>query len=373
MYCTKCGSAIKENLKFCPTCGIKIQLIGSPLSIDSADKMDESSSSDQPIPDQNTSGVGISGTQKRLALVMLAIIVLGGLGYYFFLMPDPKRDGKKAALAYCACEEKYQLEMTRVYEDFLMHFDSFQFISRKEATIKLDEYVNIANRQHASCQAQTGVANAALQNKYLNNSKAYGAFDLVYGQYISSCNSSNGFEMNPSFDRIKEKISSIVDPEPDLEKIKNDLLGRSIPGWKFSYLAEFGEASILNTTKGIDRVEYQCLFKLVSNQAQSQHDCEILVAYGLDDSGWSIADLQMIYLTYTNKAPVNDWQRVRPLSDCRYTIIDNGQRYWISTGSYGSKYKGGPDGDSFTLTDSEVFIMSREDYKVDLIFKYTPK
>ena len=79
------------------------------------------------------------------------------------------------------------------------------------------------------------------------------------------------------------------------------------------------------------------------------------------------------FFTHTNTAPVNSWISITPLQNCTYKIIDNGQGFWIQDGSYGSKYKaGGSDGDAYYLRSAQIYLMSREDHPVDLVFKYTP-
>ena len=179
--------------------------------------------------------------------------------------------------------------------------------------------------------------------------------------------------MSPAYGQIETLISSIQEPEPDVEAIKSSLVGQTIPGWKFEYMSEFKDAKILDVYRSPDHLEYHCQFQLEGFSSHDLHECEMMLKYRNGYEGWEMEKFDLIYITFQNLAKVNDWRQIRPLANCAYTIIDNGQKFWITEGLYSTKYKGGPDGESYSLSNELVYIMSREDHDVDLVFKYTPK
>ena len=97
------------------------------------------------------------------------------------------------------------------------------------------------------------------------------------------------------------------------------------------------------------------------------------MVYLRSSNGWYLAEVKEIFITYIYSAPQNEWQKVTTLDNSTYTI-SNDKRYWAKDGDYGQQYKGGsPDGDSFNLTSSYIYISSRETEPINLTFTYRPK
>ncbi|MCB0540604.1 MAG: hypothetical protein KDE33_24015 [Bacteroidetes bacterium] len=311
---------------------------------------------------------------KKIAIgVITSFLVLFGV-YRIFLKHDPERDGKSVAIAYCDCAEKANAGNIKANEEFLNSFSSYNFKKRQEARNKLEELKNPANTAQIECNNKAQIKYNELRNRYITNEEVQKKFDFAYTAQSGICNPSNQSKLNSMFAEIESKIATIKDPEPDIQKIKSDLIGKKIPGWNFDALSEFENAKISNTTHGSDRVEYTIDLHLVGFRSKDPHDAQILVTYNQGADGWYYGDVKEIFITYINTAPVNNWKRVTPLQNCTYSIIDNGQKFWVQDGSYGSKYKGGgSDGDTYYLRSSQIYIMSREDHPVDLVFKYTPK
>lgn len=372
MYCKQCGHKLNEGARFCTNCGNIIGVTQPVLTSDSeAPILEAENLSATPIPPKEKEIDPKKVRRQRIItfVIIFVGIILGSI-YYFFIRHDPGRDAKKAALGYCECLTKYDIRLKDECSKFLTKFDSFQFASRQEARTQLQNVVNNADLVRSNCQNEIGIINAGLQNRYLANAELNLEFNNIYSNYVKNCNSNTG-RLPPEYSLIEQKILTIVDPEPDIEKIKNDLIGQSIPGWKFEYLNEFISAEILNTTRGENRVEYQCKFDLAGSRSD-KHECEVLITYSDDDSGWNFTEVRMDYITYTNQAVQNEWRRVQPLPGCSYQILNGGNRFWVQDGVYGTKYKGGgDDSELYHLTSSEIYIASREAFPVDLIFKYT--
>lgn len=327
----------------------------------------------QPI--QQTGGFDIGEWFKKnnkKVIGAVATIAVLCVGYYFFLRNDPEKDGKKAAIAYCDCTEKYNGEMIKAGEGFLISFSGDGYKKRQDARNKLQELQNPLNSAYNECNNKAQNNYNELRKRHFTNEEQLKKFDFAYSSQQGLCNSSNSSKLASMYSQIENKIKTIKDPEPDIEKIKTDLIGQKIPGWNFAYLNEYQSADIINTTRGSDRIEYKIKFHLRDGATNSEHDCEVITVYLQGDQGWYFNNVRMLYITYTNAVQVGTWRSVTPLQNCNYEIIDNGQRYWVQDGSWGSKYKGGPDGDQFYLRSSQINIASREDHPIDLIFKYTP-
>ncbi|MBM3405503.1 MAG: hypothetical protein FJY10_11535 [Bacteroidetes bacterium] len=306
---------------------------------------------------------------KLIILVVLAIVGIY-LIYYFLLRNDPEKDARNAEKAYCDCQTLYNEALIIINRNFDSTFNSFQFKKRQEARDKLAELHNPANDEYSQCIAEAQQKYSKLRGRYLTKNEKLEIFDRTYSYQETSCKPTNQNMLIKGNSLVDDKIESIRDPEPDIEKIKSDLIGNSIPGWKFDNLHEFDSASIINTIRGSERIEYSVKFHL--KDTDSGHDCEVIVVYLQGDQGWYFNNVLLQYITYTNIAPVNEWEKIFPLRDTRYSILDQGHNYWVKDGYYGRKHEGGP-GKSFDLTSREIYIMSRESEPVELIFKYFPK
>lgn len=303
--------------------------------------------------------------------IVSAIVALYGV-YYFFLRHDPVKDAKTVATGFCDCSIKYNDAMIKVNEEFIKSFETSGFKKRQEARNKLQEMQNSVYAENTNCNNAAEQKYNDLRSRYISEQEMISKFDFAFNAQQGICNPSNQSKLTSMYSDVENKITSIKDPEPDIEKIKTDLIGQQIPGWRFAYLNEYQSADILNTTKGNDRVEYQIKFKLIDNTSNSQHDCEVVTVYLQGDQGWYFNEVRMVYITYINTAPLNSWYKIAPLENCRYSILDQGHDYWAQDGYWGKIYKAGPSEPSFNLTSSEIYIMSRESQPVDIVFKYFP-
>lgn len=309
----------------------------------------------------------------KLVLGILTSVLVLFVIYQLFLKNDPEKDAKNTAIAYCACAEKQNDGNIKIHQEFLTSFSSYNFKKRQEARSKLLELQNQVNTEYSECSNKAQIKYNELRNRYITKEEALRKFDFAYTAQSGICNPSNQSKLSVIYSEAENKILTIKDPEPDIEKIKSDLIGKKIPGWNFDALSEFSQAKISNTIHGSDRIEYTIDLHLIGFRSKDQHDAQILVSYNQGADGWYYGDVKEVFITYTNTAPVNSWYSIIPLPNCSYRIIDNGQRFWVQDGSYGSRYKGGgSDADTYNLKSTQIFLMSREDHPVDLVFKYTP-
>lgn len=101
MYCSKCGNELKDDALFCPYCGTKVE-----ESLDDTKLTSDQPAEIRPIPVYNnpstdysrTPTAGGNGTNPALVVIaiLLACILVGGIGYYFY---DRNVQAEKAAAA----------------------------------------------------------------------------------------------------------------------------------------------------------------------------------------------------------------------------------------------------------------------------------
>jgi hypothetical protein len=303
-----------------------------------------------------------------VSISVISLILIIGTIYYAFIKDYPENDAQKLAVEFCECYNKNNHEKTKLFNSFLSNFISFKFIKQSEARKSLQDKTDAVNSNLHNCLQTVEAKAGNLKSEY--NYENRNIFDIAFQNNQNNCSNLQNQEVASLYQKIGEKINSIQDPEPDITKIKEDLIGKKITGWSFDYLSEFKEAKIINQTKGLERIEYNLYFKLFDEKQNSEHEAEIKAVYKKGYDGWYLENTKMVYITYINEAPLQNWKAIEPLNNCTYQIISFG-RYWIKDGSWGMTYKGGgSDADQFHLNSSKIYIKSREEYPVNLTFKY---
>ena len=304
-----------------------------------------------------------------VAVALIAFIVV----YNLFIKADPVKDGKLLAKNYCSCSEemnKNNLASMRSYYD---GFNAKHFKSRLEARNTLNNILQENQTKYNNCTQGANV-------KYTERLADYNAkggpnaytFQQTYSSISNACNNTNSSDVVALQSQIDEKIKSIIDPEPDIEKIKSDLIGNKIPGWNFDYLNEFQNCVIDNTTKGNERIEYLISLKLLGSNETIPHDAQINVVYTQTDEGWYINEVKEVFITYIFTAPINDWLKVVMLQGCNYNRLDQGHKYYVQDPCSGQTSEQGPDVSNIPLHCDYIYIKSRDSIPVNITFKYFP-
>ncbi len=311
--------------------------------------------------------------KNKMVIVIVSVIAVCGIVLWLIFKADPESDAKKAASTYCNCSVKYYDGTIKADQDFVSSFSPNHFKNRQEARNKIQELQNAVVALSTDCNGKAQVNYTEKRNKYLADEEQLKKFDFTYNSLLGTCNPGDQSKVISLNAEIENKISTINDPAPGIEKIKSDLIGMKIPGWNFDYLGEFQKCEIINTNKTPNRLEYNLRMTMLDQRNGNTYPLAVIITYVQNDQGWYFNSVKMIYIEYKNTAPLNNWLAVTPLQNCTYKIIDNGQRYWVQDGSYGQKYKGGgSDADQYYLRSPQIFLMSREDHPVDLVFRYTP-
>ncbi len=308
---------------------------------------------------------------KKVIGAVVSIVVLYG-AYYLLLRHDPVSDAKKIAATYCDCTTKYNDALVKADEEFVKSFDTYGFKKRQEARNKLQELQNSVNTEYSTCNTAAQQKYNDLRNRYTAEKEMLSKFDFAYNSQSGTCNPSNQSKLTSSYSDVENKINTIKDPTPDIEKIKGDLIGNKIPGWSFDYLGEFQKCEISNTNETPDRLEYNLQMTMLDQRNNNTYPTEVIVTYLMGSDGWVFSKVNFLSISYTFTAPVNDWLHITILQNCNYNRIDNGHKYYVKNPCTGETIEQGPDVSNVGLHCNDIYLKSREDSPVDIVLKYTP-
>jgi len=306
---------------------------------------------------------------KLKILILAALLIVGGCAWYFF-KPNPQKDGLNAAKLQCDCNEKNNDVLTKIYQDFINSFDNQKFKSRAEARNSIQGSLSAAGVTYTDCSTKAQQKVNEFQSKYKDES--LNIFNTAFQSQQQLCNPPNTTTENSVYVQAENKIASIVDPEPDLERIKTTLIGYVLPGWQFKFLSDFQKAEITNTSKAADRIEYQLNLKLKTVNDTASHEAQVIAVYNLTPAGWTISEVKDIYITYDYTIPSNDFVQINPIPGCSWSASNQYKLIW-KAGFYDSELMSGPDVGQLTLPQSSTYYLkSREEQPVTMRFTYKP-
>jgi len=157
---------------------------------------------------------------------------------------SPERDGIKAAKMKYNYQKDYThkrneiiKEQNNAYESYIKKFDSYSFKTRVEAREKLSEYLEKSKESFQTLEYnyQEWMNKAAeyrnkLASKYQTNREKESKFYYAYNNYSPKERNSNATQETyvDYSSQIASLIQTIIPPKPDLEQLKNDLIGRKI-------------------------------------------------------------------------------------------------------------------------------------------------
>ena len=148
---------------------------------------------------------------------------------------SPESDGRKAAQLYIDAEnassEYCMSEYTKLIEDF----NPLDFTSRAEVSDKIKEISDNAEQLKAEKILVAQEFYNEKSGKYLTNMKKNAEFMYAFKVY-KEANRSGSPDMIPLLRCIDSLRLTIIPSKPDLNKIKQDLVGRKISGMKDGYL-----------------------------------------------------------------------------------------------------------------------------------------
>ncbi len=143
---------------------------------------------------------------------------------------SPENDGIEIAQKYCDCEKEHIENRNNAYQNFLQNFGSYGFTSRIEAREKIKDIESGLENKYLSNKKAVDDNYKELSNKYLSDydksTKFESAFSDYYNANIRANTNDSQYELFQN--KINQKIATIIPPAPDVEKIQNDLIGRTI-------------------------------------------------------------------------------------------------------------------------------------------------
>lgn len=131
--------------------------------------------------------------------------------------------------------------------------------------------------------------------------------------------------------------------EPGIEKIKIDLIGRSVPGWTFDKITEFNKAAITSIARTDDAVEFRIDLVMLPYNAKSEttYNLQLISTYLHSETGWSFSRVEELQLSFNLMIPAGKSVKVNSLPDCKLLPDDKNRLFW-TCGTWDYEILSGP-------------------------------
>lgn len=165
-------------------------------------------------------------------------------------------------------------------------------------------------------------------------------------------------------------------PEPDIERIKNELVGKKIPGWNFDRITEFKKAVISSIARTGQRIDFRVDLHMLPYDARGEeyYDAQVFVIYLAGDEDWVFDRVEMVYLSYDIQVPPGRWSGISAIEGCSMQPESKYRLAWTSK-TWDYEILSGPGIDEVSLPPApayEVRSKAKKPVKVKLTFRPGP-
>jgi hypothetical protein len=310
--------------------------------------------------------------RHRIKLIIIGSCLLIGFVVWLFVRPTPEKFANAIAKSRCSCEDTYTNESTRLYTQFLNAFEKTRYPNKQQARDELNKLLEPVNTSYSSCLTIVGAEFDKIKRNYIQSPKSSARFEKTYLSKTGSCTPVGREKLEKLWGTAEQNINTIASQIPDSNRIKSDLIGNTIPGWRFELASEIKQLAISNVSSLAGRMEYLLDLKLENYNSQTYHEAQVIATYIESDYGWQLDNLREVYITWDNPLEVNEWRTVVPLANCTFSVSDSLKIAW-RTSEYSGEIISGPDAPGVRLPNSSrYFLRSREERPIIVRFTYRP-
>ena len=243
-------------------------------------------------------------------LLALGVIILSACPSSSSSSSSSEKDGIKAAKKLCDCNDDMPEIVIKATEAYIKNFN---FKSRIEAREKLNEMQKKVEADYYECRNKANAYREELGSKYHTNKESVEKFQYAYNAHRDAFRPKEEVYEFDYNERINSLVLKIKPPKPEFEKVKNDLIDRTINvskyyingnltntsySWKINS-EELKVFEILNTTDNGD--EYLLLVRLVLERLaaagtfQLKFDGNVNVTYMLGgNEEWNMRKMETV-------------------------------------------------------------------------------
>ena len=301
----------------------------------------------------------VSSYQLKLgtAVSAIAIAAISLPLFHFTMKPHPEEDAQGIAAEQCNCVEQSNKQRAEAGQQFLDSFGSRQFKTRNEARAAYAVVYNAADEAFNTCTGTVQAKLVAKQAEHRSNLHYGKALMAAFHGLSGTCFLDPGIRerMDP---KAHEYAETITEPRPDVERMKADLIGHTIPNWTFKGVSDF--ANVVDSTGSASDTRYESHLAIDLNDPDGRSPrAKLMLVYNLRDGQWWLEQTKFKEVVYHLTAPQGSWYNWPVPKGVTYTFRSD--RIFVQTDYGFGTIKCGPDvGDMKIPNSNTLRFASRE-------------
>ncbi|MFT4523029.1 MAG: hypothetical protein ACI8ZN_001981 [Bacteroidia bacterium] len=225
-------------------------------------------------------------------------LAAAGIYYYINYAPNADRDGERAAEYICNCDEKLATQSDEYFHEMESKIKSGELSSGTEAMKLLKKKNYQLAKKHRKCRGAALKKRELLITEYRTSEGDNHRFIEAFDAKLKSCpDTTERNERNEFFAGLKTLIKTLPNPAPDATRIREDILGKNMAGWKLRLDEEIVElksdtGSFIELKDGTPSVKIKLTTKLKGIKSEDYFVTHGVIVYTLSEDDWEIEDYQ---------------------------------------------------------------------------------
>lgn len=302
-----------------------------------------------------------------VAFLLICAVILWSI----FIKKKPTTEALSLVEDQCQCFKEFNENVVNEYSNFLNSFDPKNYATRSSAR---QEFFNIGRRlEEKQNNCLSLVHGEFIRRKaFFTQEKQMIFLDTYYTNQNQCLTNRANDELQRLSKELENKLSLIELIPPTADRLKNDLIGKEVPGWKFSLISDFQTFDIINKVRSTFQLEHEVHMTLSNKSSDKSYTCNATVVYKILGDSWVFDRIQFISLSYTENFHPNQWTSITLIPNCNLTY-ENQQRLSWKTNAFGRTLMTGPDQPETIIPFSRSYLIkSREQYDVNVDLTFTP-
>lgn len=249
---------------------------------------------------------------------------------------------EEKAQSICTCYATYEAEMQKELKTFLLDFDKKQYSKKTVAEENLEEITKNIQSQKEDCISDVKSNTDFYESLTYEERRK---FNSTVEENKKSCNKEYDYLSSESYKSIEQKMQSIKAPEPTIDMIKSDLIGKKVPLWTFDYLSEFRDTKVISTEKYNDNttLEYIISTILYAEKKKQRNEAILIVYYKKQNEEWKIDSVKLKSISFVRTIPAGErWLIVDFLKGYTFTFDNTYKLFWKYNINVSGGIKTGP-------------------------------
>ena len=227
--------------------------------------------------------------------VIVVIVICLFLLFNSLFFKNPNRLGHSIASDYNECQNNYTNALIDKYNIFITNFDQQKFIKRQQARNYVDSLTQICENLKNECTLKVDNKVSKIKQEFSSDPEKFNEFKNAYSLEIGHTDNEASSKLDKLKQQAENKISTIIDPEPDSEKVKHDIIGQVISFWRFANISEFKSFKIETSTKTDRYLNLLCYTDLQDMNNNKEYKALLNIRYVYNSGEWNFNKITEVF------------------------------------------------------------------------------